>query len=76
MNETDKYFLLQKYHSFLKRIQQLSWHIDRFNRRYPLDQVDEAEFESLTNAYKEFMAEVVNISKDWQKEVDPNKIID
>ena len=49
---------LVKIRDFLKDIQQLSWNINQFDRKYPLETAPEETYPELLKTYKEFLKQV------------------
>lgn len=63
----EEYLLLNKLHTSLKKIQQLSWNINQFEKRYPFDQIDKS-FGAYTSAYQEFLIELKKIQTEYDKD--------
>jgi len=56
---------LIKLKNILKRIQQLSWNVTQFNKRFPLENANSSSYSELKKAFLEFGEEVKDISQDF-----------
>lgn len=70
MNNSIKLFSkAAKVRNILKKIQQLSWTITKFEQKFPFDEVKDEEIEELITAYLSFSQENIRISDELREEL-------
>jgi len=63
MNRIETYGAIVKLRDQLKRVQQLSWNITQFEKKFPFDQMTEDQYEDLFRAYSEYAMDMFVINK-------------
>ena len=63
MNPIETYGAIIKLRDQLKRVQQLSWNITQFEKKFPFDQISSEQYEDLFKAYLEFAMDMFVINK-------------
>lgn len=71
-SEIKTYSKLIKRRNLLKQIQQLSWNITQFERRYPLEEVQYTDYTALCQAYDDFVSDLYKIVEQF-KELDKDE---
>lgn len=64
MNKIASYSLYLKYRIYFKRIQQLSWSVNKMETRFDSDNLNEEELESMISAYEDRLKEAKSILND------------
>jgi len=75
-NEIKTYTSLVKFRNLLKQIQQTSWNITQFDKRYPLEDAFSDDYPFLLDAYMDFKEDldrIVNLFEDLENENENNK---
>lgn len=63
MNHIETYGAIIKLRDQLKRVQQLSWNITQFEKKFPFDQISQEQYDELFRAYLEFAMDMFVINK-------------
>ena len=71
----DIYLKVTKMRDILKSVQQLSWDITQFEKRFPLMEADSAEFLDLLSAYVKFGSTLNKISEEYNQEIKKDELI-
>lgn len=59
-----KYKEIQRKKNILKQIQQLSWNITQFDRKFPFESISEAQYSDYIIMYENFIADLRKIFDD------------
>jgi len=74
MNEIQTFAKLLRIRTLMKRVNQLSWSLQKFERKYPdLEEYDEEQQLSLLEGYKGFADEIMNIYENLKNEFESKK---
>lgn len=65
-NKMAYYTKLSNIRNWLRQVQQISWNVNQFDKKFPLEKVDESEYDNLLEAYQGFMAEVIRIAQNLE----------
>lgn len=68
MNHISIYTKILKIRTIFKRIQQLSWTINKMEQKYNVDNMESKDQSILLNAYLEFIDELENILDELKNE--------
>jgi len=79
INETSSisvYRKLVKLRDLLKNIQQLSWNINQFEKKYPLEKATEKDYPEILNSYVDFLIALDGIAHFAREETVDDPIIE
>lgn len=63
IEQMDQYRMLMKQRDQLKRIQQLSWNITQFDKKYPFENITPEQFDTYFKTYYEYAMDMFIINK-------------
>ena len=66
-NDIDSFSKAATLRGILKQVQQLSWTINEFEKRYPLSKADQSQYNQLVESYVDFCEKLVEIADDYKK---------